>query len=337
MQDADVELEEDEDDTGENGVEQDADVQLEDDEDDTEDSGVEEGADEELEEDVDIEETDMKVSEMADPSYKDDDDDDASHEVADPSYKDDNDDDASHQVADPSYKDDDDVSHISESEYDSDVSTEIPMPSVGQRKNGENATGGVQILTANNSHKRLWDKHHFCVYCEVSYAKLPRHMEAAHSSELEVAEILSLDKGSKERSRMWEILRNKGNHAHNVEVLTKGRGFIVPVKRPTNAIPVSWYLPCKQCLGYYIGSDMWKHLKVCPLTDVKKPQSKSLQSECALLLPMKGSNAAFREKVLGKMNRDEVSVVVRNDETIIQLGERIMGSVYAEAPFISVC
>ncbi|XP_071811189.1 uncharacterized protein [Apostichopus japonicus] len=320
MQDADVELEEDEDDTGENGVEQDADVQLEDDEDDTEDSGVEEGADEELEEDVDIEETDMKVSEMADPSYKDDDDDDASHEVADPSYK-----------------DDDDVSHISESEYDSDVSTEIPMPSVGQRKNGENATGGVQILTANNSHKRLWDKHHFCVYCEVSYAKLPRHMEAAHSSELEVAEILSLDKGSKERSRMWEILRNKGNHAHNVEVLTKGRGFIVPVKRPTNAIPVSWYLPCKQCLGYYIGSDMWKHLKVCPLTDVKKPQSKSLQSECALLLPMKGSNAAFREKVLGKMNRDEVSVVVRNDETIIQLGERIMGSVYAEAPFISVC
>ncbi|PIK37005.1 putative N-lysine methyltransferase SETD8-A-like [Apostichopus japonicus] len=39
---------------------QDADVELEDDEDDTEDSGVEEGADEELEEDVDIEETDMK-------------------------------------------------------------------------------------------------------------------------------------------------------------------------------------------------------------------------------------------------------------------------------------
>lgn len=217
-----------------------------------------------------------------------------------------------------------DVSHVSESDYDSDVFDPIPMPTSVQRRQGTS----VEVLTANNGAGRKWDKHQYCVYCGTSVAKLPRHMEAVHSQETEVAEVLSLDKKSKERSLKWELLRNKGNHAHNVQVLKEGHGFLIPVKRPSHPVSADIYLPCKQCLGYFVGTDMWKHLKQCPLTEGKNPQTKHLQAECAMLLPMaEGSSSVFKDKVLSKMTRDEVFIAVKNDATIIQLGERILGSV----------
>lgn len=226
-------------------------------------------------------------------------------------------------------------SYIPESDLDSDVDEPIPNHLVKNRQMNdepEEIPDGVEVLTASNLGKRVWDKHQVCVYCEKLYAKLPRHMEAAHSTEIEVAEILSLNKKSKERSKKWEILRNKGNHAHNVQVLQKGSGYIIPVKRPTFLVSASLYLPCKQCLGYYVGSDMWKHLKKCPLTEEKKSQSKHLQAECSMLLPMPESvSSALKTKVLSKMNRDEIFLVAKNDETILQLGERLLGSVDDEA------
>ena len=65
----------------------------------------------------------------------------------------------------------------------------------------------------------------------MQYAKLPRHFERKHSSEIEVAQILSLPKKSAKRSMMWGLLKNKGNHAHNSEVLKIGKGFLIPGKR----------------------------------------------------------------------------------------------------------
>lgn len=218
----------------------------------------------------------------------------------------------------------DNLSHVSESDVESCASEVIPMYHRPVRNQS-----GVKVLTSNNCDgRRVWDKHQYCVFCSKAFAKLPRHMESAHSGEREVAEALMYDKKSKERSKKWEILRNKGNHSHNVEVLKKGEGFIIPVKRPTKSVSASCYLPCKQCLGYYVAKDMWKHIKQCPLTEEKKRQSKHLQSECALLLPMaEGTSSAFKEKVLAKMINDDVSWLAKNDETILQLGQRIMGSV----------
>ncbi|KAJ8039318.1 N-lysine methyltransferase KMT5A [Holothuria leucospilota] len=218
----------------------------------------------------------------------------------------------------------DNLSHVSESDVESCASEVIPIYHRPVRNQS-----GVKVLTSSNCDgRRVWDKHQYCVYCNKAFAKLPRHLESAHSGERDVAEALMYDKKSKERSKRWEILRNKGNHSHNVEVLKKGEGFIIPVKRPTQGVPVSCYLPCKQCLGYYVAKDMWKHLKQCPLTEEKKRQSKHLRSECALLLPMAdATSSAFREKVLAKMINDDVSWLAKNDETILQLGQRIMGSV----------
>ncbi|XP_071482137.1 uncharacterized protein [Diadema antillarum] len=40
-------------------------------------------------------------------------------------------------------------------------------------------------------------------------------------------------KKSKNRHNLLEILRNKGNHSHNLQVLREGKGLIIPYKRPT--------------------------------------------------------------------------------------------------------
>ena len=55
----------------------------------------------------------------------------------------------------------------------------------------------------------------------VEVAKLPRHLEAVHKNEHEVAQAFSLRKNSKERKNLLAVIRNKGNHAHNVKVLKK--------------------------------------------------------------------------------------------------------------------
>lgn len=47
--------------------------------------------------------------------------------------------------------------------------------------------------------KRVYDKEHCCVYCNVMYAKISRHLEQKHSNETNVAFALSLPKNSKER------------------------------------------------------------------------------------------------------------------------------------------
>lgn len=61
---------------------------------------------------------------------------------------------------------------------------------------------------------------------------MARHLERAHKNEKEVAQAGSFPKGSKQRRLHLEHLRNRGNFAHNSEVLNTGVGKLVPRKQP---------------------------------------------------------------------------------------------------------
>ena len=52
--------------------------------------------------------------------------------------------------------------------------------------------------------KRVWDKKHYCVYCEKPNGKMARHLERKHGGEIDVAKALSYSKGSKTRRHLLD-------------------------------------------------------------------------------------------------------------------------------------
>lgn len=61
---------------------------------------------------------------------------------------------------------------------------------------------------------RVYDKRHYCLCCSKPYAKMARHLERAHENKPDVAKALSFPKGSKERRKQLDYIRNRGNFAN---------------------------------------------------------------------------------------------------------------------------
>lgn len=107
------------------------------------------------------------------------------------------------------------------------------------------------VSLSKNNPKRIWDKKDHCIFCEKMVTNFTRHLSRIHAEELEVAKILALPKGSKDRKVMFEKLRKKGNFQHNRNCIRQGAGELIVVQRPSNKKNVSQFLPCKLCLGFF--------------------------------------------------------------------------------------
>ena len=118
---------------------------------------------------------------------------------------------------------------------------------------------------------------------------------------------------------------NKGDFAHNSEVLKAGEGVIIPYRRPYEDVPYTRYLPCNFCFGFLKKDGLWQHMKVCPLkVDSGTCGQKRVQARSALLLPLReGASQQMRENVLETMQHDAASIAVKNDPLILDYGSRL--------------
>ena len=57
------------------------------------------------------------------------------------------------------------------------------------------------------------------------------HLTLCHSEEFEVAYVITLKKGSRERRQAWAELLHQGDYNHNFDVLESGRGKVIPKYR----------------------------------------------------------------------------------------------------------
>jgi len=128
----------------------------------------------------------------------------------------------------------------------------------------------VLQCTYNSSGSRVWDKQHFCFFCEESSTKVSKHYLGPHKKEPEVQKILSFPLKSSQRKLQLLKLRNSEDYTHNLEVLKKGQGTFVTWTRKSDQ---NWsfndFLPCEDCLGFFLKSTLWRHRKVCPLKKTK--------------------------------------------------------------------
>lgn len=182
----------------------------------------------------------------------------------------------------------------------------------------------VKHCTKKEGGGRIWDKKSFCIYCGKGQSKLARHLERKHFNEIEVAQALAKPKGSKDRHKIFDSLRNKGNYHHNVEAIRSGKGQIVTVRRPSEMTDSKDYLPCKHCLGFFKKKELWKHDSVCAQKNQEEQNPKKrkrVQAVSSRCIPMSADASEGCKSIIQNMHVDEVSLHIRSDPLICKYGD----------------
>jgi hypothetical protein len=142
-------------------------------------------------------------------------------------------------------------------------------------------------VSSNMPGKCIFDKKHYCMYCNKASTNLSKHLMNKHKNEDYVKQINMQDKKSKERKFLLEKVRNLGDYAHNCEVWRKGEGEIIPWRCPPEPVDVKEYLSCPDCFASFQRTQLWRHHKVCKACTrhCKEFKYRNLCAEASLLLP----------------------------------------------------
>ena len=94
--------------------------------------------------------------------------------------------------------------------------------------------------------ENVCDKRYPCLFCQKELAKLPRHLETAHSNERDVMMWVSCTNKSL-KQQLYVKMKNQGAHIHNQAILREGSGNLKVKYRPQTDCSVANYIPCSQC------------------------------------------------------------------------------------------
>ncbi|KAG1925842.1 hypothetical protein F2P79_025262 [Pimephales promelas] len=157
----------------------------------------------------------------------------------------------------------------------------------------EVADGSLSIpaVCKKENGARMYNKKQYCLYCRVGFVKMARHLERAHKDKPEVAQALSFPKGSKQRRMHMEHLRNRGNFAHNVDVLNAENSLAAHDEMQVQA----------EC-----STKTWQNQALCAFAAPPPP----------------GVKVEFW-KLLNNMVQDEVYSVLKSDACIMEYGEHL--------------
>ena len=179
----------------------------------------------------------------------------------------------------------------------------------------------VSSVKKSSTRKRVYDSRNHCIFCGKSESKIGRHLLSVHKTEMEVQRILSLKKLTKERKRLMEVLRERGNFYHNLKVSKTG-GQIKVARRPSHDnVDPTLYLPCIYCYKYVAKKELWRHKQTCA-AEPDTISHKKLQFESSLLIHPCDDTVpdAFKKAILKGMRVDEVSNIIKKDKSILRYG-----------------
>ncbi|XP_063061964.1 uncharacterized protein LOC134454738 isoform X2 [Engraulis encrasicolus] len=187
----------------------------------------------------------------------------------------------------------------------------------------------VMILSKKPDGRRSYSKH-FCLFCGKGYSKMARHLEQMHQKEQEVARALAFPKKSKMRRIQLDLLRKRGNRAHNLEVLSAGKGTLVPCKKSNDVVNPKEFMHCLNCQGLFKRKFLWKHMQRCNLArrcGTPAPGKNRVQALCAFAQPVPEGVNQMLWKVISVMTQDDITDTIKRDPSIIKMGEHLYNKV----------
>lgn len=206
----------------------------------------------------------------------------------------------------------------------SEVHSEV---SVGNTENTvEDITGTTEDPSIQSSNiSSSVSKKNYCYICGKPQSKYARHLKTHEKSNVDVARALTLPKHSKERQKLLNKLRNKGNYEHNADVLVNGTGLLKLRRKPKKRYNSKDYVHCMYCHAMFLRRDLWRHVRNClskPVEDQAVPgrtRVLSLATMCNTALIQQISQGVW--KLLTVMKDDDISAAVRSDFCILQLAQ----------------
>ena len=137
----------------------------------------------------------------------------------------------------------------------------------------------------------------YCFICKDFKTKLTRHFQSVHKEHPKIKPLLSLD--TTERNKGLELIKNKGTHEHNCQVLDKGVGDFIVLKKPNDTLAKpSDYIFCPFCFKYVLKTSLSGHETKCEFRPTEELLGKSeLKKKSAEIL---------KERKL-KMSRYEIN------------------------------
>ncbi|KAF3856684.1 hypothetical protein F7725_017407 [Dissostichus mawsoni] len=181
-----------------------------------------------------------------------------------------------------------------------------------------------QCLLSSNKPSSVSHKT-FCYICGKPQSKFTRHLKTHEKTSVDVAQALALPKDSKERKKMLNKLRNKGNYKHNKEVLTSGAGLLKLRRKSKKEYESKDYVHCMYCQALYLRKDLWRHVRICSLKPAEanagsgRTRVLSMASMAESTLCQQISPGVW--KLLTAMKSDDISAAVRSDFCILQLAQ----------------
>jgi len=105
---------------------------------------------------------------------------------------------------------------------------------------------------------------------------------------------------------------------------------LIVVRLPCADTSYSDFLPCQYCFGFFYRKELWRHCDKCKFRDRNPDSVHSCQKDAELLLApyvytFSGLGADLQH-VLNVMHRDDVAIVVKNDDLILSYGELLASS-----------
>lgn len=180
--------------------------------------------------------------------------------------------------------------------------------------------------------RRVYDKRHACLFCGTLVSKLARHVKSSHKGEEVVGKCLALN-NQKDIKDMWSTIRRKGDFLHNSKVLKTG-GEIILVRRPAPGVNVNpnKCVPCTYCLGFFLEDQLSRHCAICPnKTTENSPNGSGTVSDVKkgrlMLYPnqtIQGASIELEQFVLDRMNKDEITDLVKKDGLINTYGSFLL-------------
>lgn len=177
--------------------------------------------------------------------------------------------------------------------------------------------------TTNSASNRVYDKKYYCMFCDNTYSKLPRHLVSQHQNEKEVIAYIQAKDAATKRKLLTRI-RNLGSHQHNESVIRSGKGKLSVKYRPCKQKTEEDYAVCEHCFGYFSKRKLWQHVKSCELRVGKVEKHTRHIAKGKILMPSKSGCSEALHEILSVMVNDDVSRVVRSDRVILALGEKML-------------
>ena len=181
----------------------------------------------------------------------------------------------------------------------------------------------VHVPVSKNNAKRTV-KRYFCPFCKSLQTKFARHLELKHKTETDVQKFINLGKGSHERRKIIETIRDHGNYIHNTTAaLNTGIVITSRQRQPKYDNAAEDYIYCTNCKKLLSKRTIRLHYKKCNTQHKRGVREITVMGRRLAGYIHSCANGVLRKVVFPVMRDDAVTRSIKYDELLILYGNKL--------------